>query len=104
MSDQDDLNAQADAHFVAALAPDVPAIYFNGFATRLSNGDIAVALERNGKAAGMLNMSYTVAKTLSISLSQAIAQLEELSGRDMLTTTEIENMVQKKMGQGSDAT
>jgi hypothetical protein len=103
VTEQEDHNTEADKRFAAARSSDVPAIYFNGFVTRLSTGDIAVALEQNGRPACMLNMSYTVAKTLSVSLSQAIARLEELSGRDMLTSTEIEKMVrEEELGRGGD--
>lgn len=82
-----------DARFLAALSAQVPSVYFNGFITKLSVGDITVTLERNGTPAGVLNMSYTVAKSLAFSLSQVIAQLEEITGRDMLTTGEISKMV-----------
>ena len=68
----------------------VPCFYFNGFATAASTGDIASILEQNGKPVAVLNMSYTVAKTLSVSLGNIIAAIEEQSGRQIMTTQEIE--------------
>jgi len=96
--EQDDRNSELDARFFATLSAQVPSVYFNGFITKLSVGDITVALERNGTPACVLNMSYTVAKSLAFSLSQVIAQLEEITGRDMLTTGEVEKMVAEHEG------
>jgi hypothetical protein len=93
VSEPDDRESQIDARFNAAVFGAVPSIYFNGFVTKLGFADIVVALERNGSPVGALNMSYTVAKSFAFSLSQAIAQLEEITGRDMLTTAEVEKMV-----------
>ena len=68
---------------------DVPRIYFNGFINGLGTGDVVCVLERNGQPTGIINMSYTLAKTLSVSLAQLIATLEENSGQPILTTHEV---------------
>ena len=52
-----------------------------------------VVLERNGHPVAVLNVSYTVAKTLSMLLGNAIANLEELSGHPIMTTTEVEQFI-----------
>jgi hypothetical protein len=73
----------------AVNAPNVPKYYVNGFANSLSSSDIIVVLETNGLPTAVLNMSYTVAKTLSQKLGVLVANLETLTGREMLTTDEI---------------
>jgi hypothetical protein len=55
-----------------------------------------VVLERNGQPVAVLNASYTIAKTLSVLLGNAIAQLEELSGHPIMTTMEIEKFLASK--------
>jgi hypothetical protein len=74
---------------VKVMDADVPQIYFNGFVSTMSSGDVLTVLERNGKPVVILNMSYTVAKTLAMSLGQIISQFESGVGRNMLTTHDI---------------
>jgi hypothetical protein len=73
-----------------ALSDGVPQIYFNGFINMLGTADIGVLCERNGKPVAVLNMSYTVAKTLAVALGQTIGDLEQKTGKEMLTTMEVE--------------
>lgn len=77
----------------AALEADVPEIYFNGFINGLNSADITVALERNGKPAAVLNMSFTIAKTFAIALLTTVGQVEDLAKREMLTTHELEALL-----------
>jgi hypothetical protein len=72
-----------------ALGSDVPRIYFNGFVNGFSAGDIMCVLERNGQPVGIMNMSYTVAKTLSASLATLVGRLEETSKQPIMTTHEV---------------
>jgi hypothetical protein len=60
----------------------------------ISAGDITTLLERNGKPVAIINMSFTVAKTLSVALGQIVAQIEERSGRNMLTTHELAKLLE----------
>lgn len=90
-----------------ALESDVPRIYFNGFVNAFSAGDILCVLESNGHPVGIMNMSYTVAKTLSAGLGQLITKLEEASGRQIMTTHEVgafleetSETTKKKTGRG----
>ena len=78
-----------DQRIQLALEADVPHIYFNGFVNGFAPGDIVCVLEKNGRPTGIMNMSYTLAKTLSVSLAQLIATLEETSGQPILTTHEV---------------
>jgi hypothetical protein len=74
---------------------DVPQIYFNAFVSTMSSGDVLTILERNGKPVVVLNMSYTVAKTLAISLGQIISQFESAVERNMLTTHEVQTALER---------
>src|SRR6188472_1874281 len=87
-----DLNTRVER----ALASDVPKIYFNGFVNSLTGGDIVTILEINGRPAAVLNMSFTVAKSLAVGLGQIIGSLEERTDRSMLTSAEIDQAMLRK--------
>ena len=87
MANHDD--PMSDQRMQRALESDVPRIYFNGFVNGFGAGDIVCVLERNGQPAGIMNMSYTLAKTLSASLAQLIGTLEQASDQPILTTHEV---------------
>jgi hypothetical protein len=72
-----------------------PTIYFNGYANILGTGDVLMMLHRNGKPTAVLNASYTVAKSLSISLSEIVRTLETRSGNAIMTTKEVEDHLSK---------
>ncbi len=78
-----------------ALEANIPNVYFNGFVNSISSGDIITVLERNGKPAAILNMSYTLAKTLAISLGQLVSQFEEGADRNILTTHDVESVLRR---------
>lgn len=80
--------------FDRALESDVPRIYFNGFVNGFSSGDIVCLMERNGQPVGIMNMSYTVAKTLSASLAQLVGSLEEASNQPIMTTHEVAKLLE----------
>ena len=72
-----------------AVTSDVEKIYFNGFTNTIGLGDILITLEQNGSPVGVLNTSYTVAKTLAIKLADLIGQLEAATGNKIMTTEDI---------------
>src|SRR5690606_21277628 len=76
-----------------ALDSGVPRLYVNGFMNALTPGDVLTVLELNDQPAAVLNMSYTTAKTLAVSLGQIVAQLEHMTGREMLTTHDVTGML-----------
>lgn len=73
----------------ATEATNIPNLYANGFVNHVTQGDILTVLEHNGKPVATINLSYTVAKTLALSIGTLISQLEALTGRDMLTTHDV---------------
>lgn len=88
---------QSSERINQALEADVPQIYFNGFVNAFSAGDIMCVLERNGRAVGIMNMSYSVAKTLSASLATLVGKLEEASKQSIMTTHEVGNFLEKAL-------
>lgn len=96
MADNQDRGKTVQERINAALESDIPKINFNGILITLGTGDIMVVLERNSQPVTVLNASYTVAKTLSVMLGNAIANLEEISGHTIMTTHEIEKFIAAK--------
>lgn len=82
----------ADKAVERAKELGVPKIYFNGFSSGLTNGDVYVVGQFHNEPNAVLSMSYTVAKTLAVSLSQIIAAIEERAGREIMTTKDIERI------------
>ena len=93
----------AERILAALTSPTVPQIYANGFTNNLSNGDILTVFERNGSPTAAINMSFTLAKTLSVALGQMIAQIEQATGREMLTTFDLEAAMEKKTAQTKES-
>src|SRR3954462_5432662 len=85
-----------------ARADGVPQLYANGFANTLGVGDVVLVLERNDQPIAILNLSYTVAKTLSLSLSRIVTLLEERSNREIMTTHDIEAMFREETNMEND--
>ena len=83
-------------HIKKALAsPDVPKYYANGFANGLGIGDIVITFSNNFSPVAVLNLSYTMAKSLSIRLAELIKSLEESTGNTIMTTDEIQKALTK---------
>lgn len=80
---------------VRAIQANVPEIYFNGFLNALGTADVTVALERNGRPVAVLNMSFTVAKSLAAGLAQLVTAWEEAAGREIMTTHDLDVRLSK---------
>ncbi len=75
----------------SALAnKEIPHIYFNGVTITSSSGDMLIILKRNNESVAVLNVSYTMAKTLSTNLGALIANFEDVTENPIMTTKEIE--------------
>ena len=74
---------------VEAVSSDCPQTYANGFAASLGVGDIVIAFQRNDQPAIVLNLSFTVAKTLSVKLGEMIGDLEKKTSQTIMTTDQI---------------
>lgn len=78
----DDYDAQLQG---AIHNPTVPKLYINGFVNSLSTGDVVIVGKCNEEPVVVINLSYTIAKSLAEKLSGVVSMLEQKTGRDMLT-------------------
>jgi len=75
--------------------PEIQKIYANGFTNAMGIGDITILLKNSGKPIAVLNLSYTVAKTLAIKLGGLISQLEDSTHNTIMTTDDIKKSLSK---------
>lgn len=71
---------------------EVPAennFYINGFSIKMSIADCLIILLRNDQAVGAINLSHTVAKTLSNQLWQLVEKFEKKSGQNVYKLEEL---------------
>lgn len=74
---------------------ETPEVHFNGFVNTMAvGGDFLIVLESNGKPAATLNASYSVIKTFANSLTQLIKNLEEKSGKQIMTVAEVQKYLE----------
>lgn len=88
----------------AALSADIPNLYVNGFSNHGMLGDVMMVLETNGRPVGVLNMSYTVAKTLALKLGTMVDAFQKQTGRTLLTFEEVaQTLGQENAAQADEA-
>jgi hypothetical protein len=91
MPDASQLEVEAaDARMAKAIESGVPQIYANGFAATLTGSDAVIVLERVGQPVAILNLSYTMAKTLALALGRAVSDFERATGQQLLTTHDVD--------------
>ena|SRR5688572_26237371 len=78
----------------------LPVIYFNGFVNTIGSGDVLIILKRHEKPVAVLNVSYSVAKSMATKLGGIIASFEQKIGNVIMTTDEINQKI--KEGQPND--
>ena len=81
--------------------PAVPNLYTNGFVTATGHGDLLLVFQQNGRSVATLNLSFTVAKTLTLKLGSAIRDLEKATGNAIMLTEDVERAIKEK---GDDET
>jgi hypothetical protein len=62
----------------------VPQFYINGFSINISNADVGLLMLLNNQPVGVLNLSFSTAKTLAKSLDTLIGNLERASGHEIM--------------------
>lgn len=91
--DQPPKLAQKLAPLALALRdPEVKRLYANGFTLGLSNADTHIVLQFFGRPIAVVNMSYTLAKTLSGQLNALVRSWEEKTGATLQTTDMIDKV------------
>ncbi|WP_372906742.1 hypothetical protein [Rhodohalobacter sp.] len=99
MSKKEETDKNANIQTLAKYAlesDEVPKIYANGFAQFFNNADVGIILQLNGKPNAVINMSYTLAKTLHDRLGKQIKDLEKDSGHDIMTTEFVDRIKSKR--------
>ena len=74
---------------------DMLSLYVNGFSVTVGSGDVMFVLKRNGQSVAVLNMSYTLAKTLATKVGGVIANLESKAKTVMLTTDDVDTSLRE---------
>lgn len=68
---------------------DIPKIYANGFSLSAGTGDVVIVLKKNNQPTAILNLSFTIAKTLASKLGNTINVVEKITGNSIMTTDQI---------------
>jgi hypothetical protein len=76
--------------------PEVPKMYANGFQIVMSNSDVSILLIQNNVPVAVVNVSYTIAKTLSEKVGELIGKLEARSKQPIMTTDDINKYLQEE--------
>lgn len=97
----DDVQKHEDVFRDAVQDSELPHLYFNNFINAMGAGDITIVLQQSGHVVGVLNTSFTVAKTLAQKLQELIANLEEASGNRIMTIEEIGQHIKKDSRDGN---
>ena len=75
---------------------ELNSIYFNAFGIGVSKNDILILLKRNGKPEAVLNASHITAKALVNSLDQALKKFEDDTNQKILTSDELEKLMEEE--------
>ncbi len=90
-----DTNATVGDLLDAARANGSPELYVNNLGVALGSSDVLLLLERNNTPVGIVNLSFTSAKSLAVALGQIIAELEQRANREILTNEDIAGLFSK---------
>lgn len=82
--------------------PEIPHIYANGFINAHGNGDVVILLQQNSKPAAVLNLSFTMAKSLALKLGETIKNIEDASGTIIMTTDDIARALERMAEEPQD--
>ena len=93
ISQKDQLNSTVTS---ILRSGDISHLYANGFITALGNGDVVLILQRNAAPVAVINLSYTVAKTLVQKLGQIIEDFEKNAEHKIMTTEVVDKALAKQ--------
>jgi hypothetical protein len=83
-------DAAAAVTAFAMADPSLARLYANGFTLGLTNADVYIILQMFGRPTGVVNLSYTLAKTLSMKLEKLVKDWELKTGNELATTDTID--------------
>ena len=70
-------------------------IYFNGFTIAYSGSDFTIILKLDNKPVECLKASFTVAKTLAVSLEDTVERFEKATGHNLMTIHEADDKLKE---------
>ncbi len=82
--------APVDPVSAAFSDPNIRKIYANSFAGGVSTADVFVILFSSNTPQAVVQLSYTVAKTMGQELMRIVGELEKQTGQTILTIPEIQ--------------
>jgi len=91
-------NEQRNELVNALKSSDIDNIYFNEFALGVSKNDLFILVRCNGKEEAILNLSHITAKSLALSLTEAISRFEEKTNQKIMISDEVEKMLDNNNG------
>lgn len=99
MADEKSDAAPISALVAAMTDSGVLRLYANGFTLGLTNADTSIVLQLHGRPIAILNVSYTLAKTLSLKLERLVAEWETKTGNKLVTTDDIDKVFGDSAGE-----
>lgn len=88
-SEQPRKPAEAMQATVEVNASGAVEIYANGFQIVGTNGDLVLMLQRNGRTVSIVNLSYTLAKSIGEGMNVHVKEMERQSGKEFFTVEEL---------------
>jgi hypothetical protein len=82
--------------------PALPRLYANGFTLGVTNADAYIILQEFGKPVAVLNLSYTLAKTLSLRHGRMMAEWETRLEQSVATTDKIDAAFTKPLSDAGE--
>jgi hypothetical protein len=80
---------------IATSDSSIPKIYANGFAVGLTNADVSIVLQLSGQPVALLNISFTLAKTLAQKVGGVVGTFEKAIQQNLVTTDEVSMALSK---------
>ncbi|MBN2242810.1 MAG: hypothetical protein JW793_08970 [Acidobacteria bacterium] len=79
-----------------ALEVGAPQIYGNGFSIGMGNSDTYIVIQRFGKPVAVINMSFTLAKTLVLKLGGLVDFWEKTTNQKIQTTEDLDRVFKRE--------
>jgi hypothetical protein len=87
-----------------ALSSPAPRLHANAVGLAVAGSDVLITLWANGQPVGVLNVSFTTAKSIAIDLSNLLKEIETAVGHQISTPKEVQEGIERvRRSQASDA-
>jgi hypothetical protein len=86
---QDEQRRQHEQIIQGAILGPAPKFYINGYGFAQTAADLSVVLQLHSQPIGVVNMSYTTAKSLLVDLTTILEKFEKSTGDKIKTFAEL---------------